>query len=143
MCFSLKAQDIVTAIQKDSIVTVTQPDKLAEKVKKHHHTPSPENDVQKAEENDAPQHTAGFRILAFSDNNASTARNEAKERARLISEQLPQYRTYVTYESPYWRLKVGDFKSHDAAEQAATEIRHILPQYSREIRVVRDRINTK
>ena len=65
----------------------------------------------------------------------------ARERARVISEQLPQYRTYISYESPYWRLKVGDFISSDAAEQAASELKQLFPQYGRELRVVKDRIN--
>lgn len=137
--FCIGAKDIVSAIEQDSIVTIIQPAALAEMVKTQGSLP----DVvtEQIQENTAPQPTAGYRILVFSDNNARTARNEARERARVISEQLPQYRTYISYESPYWRLKVGDFISSDAAEQAASELKQLFPQYGRELRVVKDRIN--
>ena len=138
--FCTGAKDIVSAIEQDSIVTILQPSALAEKVKPQGSLPA--TDVtEQTQENTTPQPTAGYRILVFSDNNARTARNEARERARVISEQLPQYRTYISYESPYWRLKVGDFISSDAAKQAAAELKQLFPQYGRELRIVKDRIN--
>lgn len=138
--FTVKAKDIVSEIERDSIVSVIQPEKLSLEVKYD------TNDVVAEEKSEtenvaSPKHTAGYRVLVFSDNNARTARGEAKERARLIAEQIPHLRTYVTFESPYWRLKVGDFRTHSAAESVANEIKITFPQYSREIRVVKDRIN--
>ena len=55
----------------------------------------------------------GYRIQVFSDNNARTAKSEARTRARNISAQFPQYPTYVVYSSPYWRLRVGNFRTQD------------------------------
>ena len=85
--------------------------------------------------------TAGYRVLVFSDGNAKTAKNEARSKAQNISSRLPKYRTYVTYTSPYWRLKVGDFLTRQEAENAADEIKKIFPAYAREVRVVTDRVN--
>lgn len=48
--------------------------------------------------------------------------------------------TYVVYNSPYWRLRVGNFKTNEEAQTAAEELRMAFPSYAREIRVVRDRI---
>lgn len=70
-----------------------------------------------------------------------TAKNEARTKSRHISARFPQYRTYVLYTSPYWRLKVGDFRTRQEADEAAGEIRKAFPAYSKEIRVVRDRVN--
>ena len=50
-------------------------------------------------------------------------------------------RTYVTYTSPYWRLKVGDFRTQREAQAAVDQIRQAFPSYGKEIRVVRDRVN--
>ncbi len=86
---------------------------------------------------------AGYRVQIFSDNNARTAKNEAESKARLIAERIPHYSTYVVYSSPYWRLKLGDFRTRDEAEVAATEIKRKFPEFAREIRVVRDRINLR
>ena len=84
--------------------------------------------------------TGGYRVQVFLDNNARTAKNEARARARNISEQFPHYPTYVVYSSPYWRLRVGNFRTHDDADAAAAELSAAFPAYAREIRVVRDRI---
>lgn len=85
----------------------------------------------------------GYRIQLFSGNNARTAKNEAASRASLIDSQFPEYATYVNYEAPYWRLKVGDFRSYEEASAALSRLKSAMPSYSREMRVVRDRINTK
>lgn len=87
-----------------------------------------------------PGAAAGFRVQVFSDNNARTAKNEARTKSHIISARFPQYATYVRYTSPYWRLKVGDFRTKQAAEEAAEELRKAFPAFSKEIRVVRDRI---
>ena len=84
---------------------------------------------------------AGYRVQVFSDNNARTAKNEARSKQRVISSRFPNYQTYVMYTSPYWRLKVGDFKTQREANAAAEELRKAFPSYSKEIRVVRDRVN--
>ncbi len=84
---------------------------------------------------------AGFRVQVFSDNNARTAKNEARSKQRTISSRFPQYQTYVMYTSPDWRLKVGDFRTQQEANNAADELRKAFPAYSKEIRVVRDRVN--
>ncbi|MDE6079425.1 MAG: SPOR domain-containing protein [Duncaniella sp.] len=83
---------------------------------------------------------AGYRVQVFSDNNARTAKNEARSKQRLVASKFPQYQTYVQYNSPYWRVKVGDFRTQQEAAAAAEEMRKAFPAYKKEIRVVRDRI---
>lgn len=84
--------------------------------------------------------SAGYRVQVFSDNNARTAKAEARAKSQAISQRLP-YATYVVYQSPYWRLKVGDFPTVSEAENAADEIKKLFPAYAREVRVIKDRIN--
>ena len=83
----------------------------------------------------------GYRVQVFSDNNQRTAKNEARSKSRSIGARFPQYKTYVSYTSPYWRLRVGDFRTQQEASAAADELRSAFPAYSKEIRVVRDRVN--
>ncbi len=80
----------------------------------------------------------GYRIQVFSDNDARTAKNEAQTKARNISSKFPQYRTYVVYNSPYWRLKVGDFRSQEDADEALRELKQAFPVYGKEMRIIRD-----
>lgn len=84
---------------------------------------------------------AGFRIQIYSDSNSETAKNSARAKAANISSKFPEYRTYVTYNSPYWRLRVGDFRTREEAAEVADMLKHSFPSYAKEIRVVHDRIN--
>lgn len=86
--------------------------------------------------------TVGYRVQVYADNNVRSAKAEARQRERALGQAFPAYDTYVTYASPYWRLRVGDFRSQYDAEKAAAEIRKAFPRYAREVRVVRDRINS-
>lgn len=84
---------------------------------------------------------AGYRVQVFSDNNQRTAKGEARTKEAKLREAFPAYNTYIVYNSPFWRLKVGDFRTRDEAEAAADAIKSHFPSFAREIRVVRDRVN--
>lgn len=84
---------------------------------------------------------AGYRIQVFDDNNVRTAKQEARNRQHQIEMRFPEFKTYVSFNSPYWRVKVGDFRSRGEAESAMAEIKHAFPALARQIRIVRDRIN--
>lgn len=142
---------IIEAIQTDSIIFIDQPYGLAKRISKTVKTVSNEQAAAEITGTSSstnipspvtvPVKTAGYRVQVFSDNNARTAKSEARSKAQNISARLPQYRTYVVYQSPYWRLKVGDFTTLSEAENAAEEIKKLFPSYAREVRVVKDRIN--
>lgn len=130
-----------------SAVVIDAPELLLERaafVASENQQQSEEN----AEEQESTEHvvktksgkTVGYRVQVFADNNARSAKAEARQRERAIGQAFPAFGTYVSYASPYWRLRVGDFKSQYDAEKAAAEIRKAFPRYAREVRVVRDRI---
>ncbi len=81
----------------------------------------------------------GYRIQAYTANNASAARSAATSRARSIAMRFPQYRTYITYKAPSWRLRIGDFTSLKAAQEALAKMKKVFPGYA--LTIVRDRIN--
>ena len=83
----------------------------------------------------------GFRIQAYTDNNPKTAKAAAQKRARDIAMKFPQYRSYITYKAPSWRLRIGDFKTQREAQAALQRIKSVYPSYAREMVIVRDRIN--
>ena len=83
----------------------------------------------------------GYRIQAYSDNNYKTAKAAAQKRARDIAMKFPQYRSYISYEAPAWRLRIGDFKTHREAQAALHRIKSVYPKFAREMVIVRDRIN--
>lgn len=143
--------DIVRHITADKVNTINQPDALRRLlvpvVSPSTSAESPaavtEAEAEAETSKTAPVvkgRTVGYRVQVFSDNNSRTAKNEARSKSRDIASRFPQYRTYVMYTSPYWRLKVGDFRTQHEANEAAEELRRAFPAYSKEIRVVRDRI---
>lgn len=85
--------------------------------------------------------SVGFRIQAFSDNNYRTAKAAAQSRAKSIAMQFPQYRSYITYNAPTWRLRIGDFANQQEAKAAIAAIRKAFPSFARELTIVRDHIN--
>lgn len=85
--------------------------------------------------------SVGYRIQAYSDNNYRTAKASTQARARAIAMKFPQYRSYISYNAPTWRLRLGDFKSHAEARAALSRIRSVFPSYAREMTIVRDHIN--
>ncbi|WP_290087320.1 SPOR domain-containing protein [Paramuribaculum intestinale] len=149
--FVMRAQnnaDIVDHITADGVNTIVQPEALRKLIARQQTESADSNKAAADEAVETTEHsaatrtkTAGFRVQVFSDNNQRTAKNEARTKARIIGERFPELRTYVTYTSPYWRLKVGDFRTQRDAQAAADDIRQAFPSYGKEIRVVRDRVN--
>lgn len=126
-------------------ITVVQPRALEERIYRHRHNGEGEYTGETPEQEPAESGEVsrqGFRVQVFSDNNQRTSQKEAREKERLLNERFPEYETYIVYNSPYWRLKVGDFRTEFDAETAADEIKRAFPQFAREVRIVRDRINT-
>ena len=128
--------DIVSHLNNNTKgqVTVIAPDQLIERLKPENGDPN--NGVPKK----AASSNVGYRIQAFSGNSA-TAKREAQVRERNIISRFPQMRPYIGYKAPSWRLRVGDFRTRDEAEEMLKQLKKAFPAYSRELTIVVDRIN--
>lgn len=62
------------------------------------------------EEEDQPEYVPGYRVQIMLGKNES-AINEEKKKA-MFAFQKP---VYVIFESPYYKIRIGDFLTHDAA----------------------------
>lgn len=87
-----------------------------------------------------PQSVQGYRVQVFSDNNAHTAKSNAQAMQKRVAGRFPQYRSSIRYTAPYWRVRVGDFKTAAEANNAAAAIKRAFPSQAAEIRVVRERV---
>lgn len=83
----------------------------------------------------------GFRIQIFSDNNVRTAKSNAEYRKRTVEQRMPGTRAYLKYESPYWRVQVGDYRTRAEAENAMAELRNAFPAYAADLKIVNERVN--
>jgi hypothetical protein len=65
----------------------------------------------------------GFRVQVISTMN----RNKATEAKARLMQLFPDYSTYLSYQSPYFRVRIGDFRSRDAAEKLQQELNTYFP----------------
>lgn len=130
---------IIGTIAGNPRLSVSQPEKLAQRLLPARRS----TDESATAEAGAPTaQTGGYRIQVFSSNNPRTARAEAHGRAATIGAEFPEYATYVSFEAPYWRLKVGDFRSYEDGRAALSLLKKQFPAYAKEMRLVRDRIKS-
>jgi SPOR domain len=65
----------------------------------------------------------GFRILVINTND----RNKAMEvKSRMMSD-FPEHKTYLVYQSPYFKIQIGNFKERKDAESLRKKIVLIYP----------------
>ena len=83
--------------------------------------------------------TQGYRIQLFSDNRRNS-REEAELRSDVVAQDMPQIPIYVTYLSPFWRLRVGDYRTFEEANAQMQQLKKKFPKYSVEMRIVKDEI---
>jgi len=80
----------------------------------------------------------GFRIQVFSGNNHKISKEEAERKQSLIREAYPGQETTITYNAPFWRLRVGNYLTRGEAEEALQEMKKTFPSFGREMYVVND-----
>lgn len=127
------SDSIITIVDKINMNVnhiISQPEELNNRL-----TPN----LNKNDENNKEKR-GGYRVQVYS-NNGLRSKAEAQARASLINEIFSEYPSYVIYNAPFWRVKIGDFRTMQDAEDFAKELKKAYPQFSKEISIVRDRIN--
>ena len=82
---------------------------------------------------DARRFVAGFRILVLSTND----RNKADEAKLTIYKNFPELKAYLLYQSPYFKLKVGNFKDQKEADLYLKKMQMYFPA---SVYIIRDMI---
>ena len=81
---------------------------------------------------------SGFRVQVYMENSQRESKAAAFEREKQIREKFPELATYVTFISPFWRLRIGNFRSYTDALVLAKNLKSAFPGMSNDISVVRD-----
>jgi hypothetical protein len=66
----------------------------------------------------------GYRLLVVNTNN----REEAIAAKTKIYTYFPELSAYMTYQSPYFKLKAGNFKTRDEAERVRKSMATVFPK---------------
>ena len=82
----------------------------------------------------------GYKIQAFSGNNQRTSRNEAYSKQQQINSSFPGLETVVMFDSPFWRLRVGNFRSREDAAAVLEEMKRTFPSFGKEMYIVVDEV---
>ncbi|MDR1225016.1 MAG: SPOR domain-containing protein [Tannerella sp.] len=84
--------------------------------------------------------TEGYRVQVYSGNNQRTSKGEAMDKKKKINEIYPDVRAYVTYNAPFWKLHIGDYRSYEEASHMLRSLRETFPQTRNEIYIIEDGI---
>lgn len=66
---------------------------------------------------------AGFRILVVNTND----RNKAMAGKSRLMRDFPEHKTYLIYQSPYFKIQIGNFKNRPDAESLRKQITRLYP----------------
>ncbi len=80
----------------------------------------------------------GYRVQVYMGNNQKKSKNEALEREKKIKEKYPEITSYLSFASPFWKLRVGDFRTHTDALVLSSHLKSEFPEFAGEIYIVRD-----
>ncbi len=98
--------------------------------------PNIESLLQRHITNSAGRKITGYRVRLFFDNKQD-ARNKSEAIAGQFASQFPEIRVYSTYEKPFFKVTVGDFRTKSEAMQL---LRKIEGEY-RSVFLVKETIN--
>lgn len=80
----------------------------------------------------------GYRVQVFSSNDYRTAKGNATQIENQLRSAFPEYQVYMTYNSPFWKVRIGDFKSAEDAQKLRSQIIKTFPQYRKDCYTVRE-----
>ena len=82
----------------------------------------------------------GYRVQVFSGNSQRISKDEALRKQSQVRGFDDDLTTYISYKSPFWRLRVGDFRSYEEAFLFMKQLAKEFPSFGREMNVVREEI---
>lgn len=101
---------------------------------------SPNRTVYSKDDGEQYVKMRGFKIQAFSGNNQRNSKNEANTKQRMINEAYPEHETVVTFDSPFWRLRVGNFRTREEANKVLEEMKKTFTSFGKEMYIVVDEV---
>jgi len=81
----------------------------------------------------------GYRVQIYSSNQQQTAKTEALELETRLKDAISQT-VYVQYLPPFWKVRVGDFRTYDEAREYKRQFVAQYPDLMGDTYIVRDKI---
>ncbi|GGB04754.1 SPOR domain-containing protein [Puia dinghuensis] len=93
-------------------------------------------DINELTSRESRRNVPGFRIQVMN----SPDRNKVYAAKVKIYEEFPDFKPYLWYQAPNYKLKVGNFKTQEEADQALQQLSRLFPSG---LFVIRDTIEIK
>jgi hypothetical protein len=84
---------------------------------------------------------SGFRVQVFSSNTQRTAKSEAFLIEKSLKETFTEETVYVSYTSPFWKVRIGDFTTKKEASEFLSKVIEAFPELKASTYTVKDQIN--
>ncbi len=81
----------------------------------------------------------GYRVQIYSSNQQQTAKGEALELESKLKNTVNQT-VYVQYLPPFWKVRIGDFRTYDEAREYKKRFVSQYPEMMGDTYIVRDKI---
>lgn len=81
----------------------------------------------------------GFRVQIYSSNQQQTAKSEALDLEQKLRDAVNQT-IYVQYLPPFWKVRIGDFRTYEEAKEYKKEFVTQFPDLMGDTYIVRDKI---
>lgn len=114
--------DHVTAKDGNATVSILQPQRLADFLNcdifdnEEKQTVEVMQVVQKTK-------VRGYRIQVYWGGNQQSEKSKAQLAGYKVTALFPELEAYTSFESPHWRCRVGDFKTHQEATEYLNKIK--------------------
>ncbi len=92
--------------------------------------------------NIAENGVVGYRVQLFWGNSQQTSRTKAEEvKARYLALENHKSEIYTIFESPTWKVQVGDFRTYPNALKLKAELEKQFADMAAYIRIVQTKVN--
>jgi len=81
----------------------------------------------------------GYRVQIYSSNQQQTAKTEALDLEERLRDKVSQT-VYVQYLPPFWKVRLGDFRTYEEAKEYKKEFVQMFPDLMGDTYIVRDKI---
>lgn len=85
----------------------------------------------------------GFRVQVYSSNKQQTAKVEAFKLEKDLLDAGLEMPIYVQYNPPFWKVRLGNFRTSEEAQAAKTSVLQLMPELKAYAFIVRDEIIVK
>ena len=84
----------------------------------------------------------GYRVQVYSSNQQQYAKAEALELEEKLKNSI-SHSVYVQYLPPFWKVRIGDFRSYEEAKEYKKEFVLLFPELTGDTYIVRDKIKVQ